>query len=162
MWSTRHSAYTPHSVRLPVRRSTYKRRRRSLKRSVGRWFLSAGVAAVIGSTGVWITEALIAPQGSQAYASRLNLFLAQEPGENYEVLVRQADIAARTGAQRSFDQDPLTTNVSINVVVESEGITVPILTLQVDREQWRSHPDTSFWASYYHMAETLLSTSFAT
>ncbi|MBE9061889.1 hypothetical protein IQ256_13030 [cf. Phormidesmis sp. LEGE 11477] len=133
-----------------------------MRRSVGHSILSAGLAAVIGGTGVWITEALIAPQASQAYTSRLDLFIAREAGEDYEALVRRAEMAARAGAQRSFDQDLLTTNVSVSVVVESQGITVPILALRVDREEWRSRPETYFWATYYRTAEALLNTSPAT
>ena len=139
-----------------MKRSAYRGRRRSLKRSVGHSILSAGLAAVIGGTGVWITEALIAPQASQAYTSRLDLFLTREAGENYKSLLHRAEMAARAGAQRSFDHDLLTTNLSVNVMVESEEITVPILVLRVDREQWRSRPEISFWAAYYPPAETLL------
>lgn len=134
---------------------------RSRRRSAS-WqhsLLSAGLAALIGSTGVWLTEALIAPQASQAYTSRLDLFIAREGGETYETLLRRAEMAARAGAQRSFDQDLLTTNVSVNVVVESSGITVPILSLRVDRDQWRARPETYYWATYYRTAETLLGTA---
>lgn len=128
------------------------RHRSSWQRSI----LSAGLAALIGGTGIWITEALIAPQASQAYTSRLDLFLDRETGETYETLLRRAEMAARAGAQRSFDQDILTTNVSVNVVVESSGIAVPVLALRVDRDQWRSRPETYYWATYYRTAETLL------
>jgi len=68
-------------------------------------------------------------------------------------------MAARAGAQRSFDQDLLTTNVSVNVVVESSGVTVPILALHVDRDQWRTRPETQYWATYYRTAQALLSGS---
>lgn len=111
---------------------------------------------------MWLTEALIAPQASQAYTSRLDLFLARESGESYDTLLRRAEMAARAGAQRSFDQDLLTTNVSVNVVVESSGITVPILALHVDRDQWRTRPETYYWATYYRTAQTLLNTSPST
>ncbi len=167
MWSSRRSTDTSYSAQPTVgssyrgrrRRSIGRSRRRSLGRSLGHSIVSAGLAAVIGGTGIWITEALIAPQASQAYTSRLDLFLDRESGENYEALIRRAEMAARAGAQRSFDQDLLTTNVSINVVVESQGVTVPILSLRVDRDQWRSHPETYYWATYYRTAEMLLSTS---
>ena len=133
----------------PSRRS---RRSRTWQRSV----LSAGLAALIGGTGVWLTEALIAPQASQAYTSRLDLFLSRESGENYDTLLRRAEMAARAGAQRSFDQDLLITNVSVTVVVEGEGVTVPILALRVDRDEWRARPETYYWATYYRTAEVLL------
>lgn len=133
--------------------SVRSRRRSSLRRSV----VSAGVAALLGGTGIWLTEALIAPQASQAYTSRLDLFLAREAGETYDTLLRRAEMAARAGAQRSFDQDLLTTNVSVTVVVESSGITVPVLALRVDRDEWRARPETYYWATYYRTAEALLS-----
>ncbi|PZO18175.1 MAG: hypothetical protein DCF25_10285 [Leptolyngbya foveolarum] len=118
--------------------------------------LSAGLATLIGGTGVWLTEALIAPQASQAYTSRLDLFLARESGETYDTLLRRAEMAARAGAQRSFDQDLLITNVSVTVVVEGDGVTVPILALRVDRDEWRARPETTYWATYYRTAEMLL------
>ncbi|PZO55634.1 MAG: hypothetical protein DCF15_10145 [Phormidesmis priestleyi] len=121
--------------------------------------LSAGLAALIGGTGLWLTEALIAPQASQAYTSRLDLFLARESGETYNTLLRRAEMAARAGAQRTFDQDLLITNVSVTVVVEGDGVTVPILDLRVDRNQWRSRPETYYWATYYRTAEALLNST---
>ncbi len=152
----RMSYYSGHSgySGLKTRRASQSRRR-----STGSWqgsVLSAGLAAIIGGTGVWLTEALIAPQASQAYTSRLDLFLARESGETYDTLLRRAEMAARAGAQRSFDQDLLITNVSVTVVAEGDGVTVPILALRVDREQWRSRPETTYWATYYRTAEMLL------
>lgn len=140
-------------INKPYKNKGGKRRRaRSWQGSV----LSAGLAALIGGTGVWLTEALIAPQASQAYTSRLDLFLAREAGETYDTLLRRAEMAARAGAQRSFDQDLLITNVAVTVVVEGEGVTVPILALRVDRDEWRARPETYFWATYYRTAEALL------
>ena len=130
-----------------------RRKPRAWKHSI----LSAGLAALLGGTGLWLTEALIAPQASQAYTSRLDLFLARESGETYDTLLRRAEMAARAGAQRSFDQDLLITNVSVTVVAEGEGMTVPILALRVDRDDWRARPETYYWATYYRTAEALLS-----
>ena len=136
-------------------RRVYRRTRRS-RRSLQGSILSAGLAALIGGTGVWLTEALIAPQASQAYTSRLDLFLTRELGETYDTLLRRAEMASRAGAQRSFDQDLLITNVSVTVVVEGDGVTVPILSLRVDREDWQARPETYYWATYYRTAEMLL------
>ncbi len=142
---------------LPLRRSI--RSRANVRKSSRAWqrsVLSTGLAAILGGTGIWLTEALIAPQASQAYTSRLDLFLAKESGETYETLLRRGEMAARAGAQRSFDQDLLITNVSVTVVVEGDGISVPILALRVDRDQWRARPETYYWATYYRTAEALL------
>ncbi|MEL6469529.1 MAG: hypothetical protein AAFQ74_07360 [Cyanobacteria bacterium J06623_4] len=169
MWSTRYpnryrQSLPPYALAQPSTTPaarTHRARMRPRRKSASwqRPLLSAGIAALIGGTGVWLTEALIAPQASQAYTSRLDLFIARESGETYETLLRRAEMAARAGAQRSFDQDLLTTNVSVNVVVESSGITVPILSLRVDRDQWRARPETYYWATYYRTAETLLGTA---
>ena len=141
---------------LPNNRISRKQNRRQ-SRSWQRSLLSAGLAAILGGTGIWLTEALIAPQASQAYTSRLDLFLTREAGESYDTLLRRGEMAARAGAQRSFDQDLLITDVSVTVVVEGEGVSVPILSLRVDRDQWRVRPETYYWATYYRTAEMLLS-----
>lgn len=138
----------------PNARSGLRSRRKA--RGWQRSILSAGLVALLGGTGIWLTEALIAPQASQAYTSRLDLFLAKEAGETYDTLLRRGEMAARAGAQRTFDQDVLITEVSVTVVVEGDGISVPILSLQVDRDQWRARPETYYWATYYRTAEALL------
>lgn len=159
MWPTRYSTRrsgrnTPFSNTWSKARGVGSRRHKAY--SWRHSLLSAGLAALIGGTGLWLTEALIAPQASQAYTSRLDLFLAREVGETYDALLRRAEMAARAGAQRTFDQDLLITNVSVTVVVEGDGVTVPILDLRVDRDQWRSRPETYYWATYYRTAEALL------
>ena len=117
-----------------------------------------GLAAVVGTTGsLWLTEALIMPKAASAYTARLDLYLTYEQGENYDSFLRRAEMAARAGAQRSFDQDLLITEVNINVVAEGDGISVPVLTLLVDRRQWQQHPETPYWATYYPSARVWLS-----
>lgn len=137
--------------------------RRVRKLFLKRWGSSLtplGLTVLIGATGsLWLTEALIMPKMAFAYTARLDLFLRRDAGETYESLIRRAELAARAGAQRSFDQDLLITEVSINVVVESGSVSVPVLTLRVDRNQWRSRPEPNYWATYYRMARTLLNDS---
>ncbi len=162
MWSNRYQIHPSGHVQPFSNTRLASARPRRKAHAWQRSILSAGLAALVGGTGIWITEALIAPQASQAYTSRLDLFLARETGETYETLVRRAEMAARAGAQRSFDQDLLTTNVSVTVVAEGDGLTVPILTLRVDRDQWRARPETYYWATYYRTAEVLLSSPAGT
>ncbi|MEO1401540.1 MAG: hypothetical protein AAFV72_09890 [Cyanobacteria bacterium J06635_1] len=115
-----------------------------------------GLAALLGVTGsLWLTEALIMPKTACAYVARLDLFLTRERGETYDTFIRRAEMAARAGAQRSFDQDLLITEVAINVIAESEGLSIPVLNLEVDRSQWRNRPETRYWATYYRMARDL-------
>ena len=111
------------------------------------------------ASSVWLGQAVIAPEAAQAYTSRVSLFLARQLGESYETLIRRAEITARAGAQRSFDADLLVAEVIITVVGESQGISVPILTLQATREQWRNRPDPQYWSTYYPDARALLGVS---
>lgn len=100
------------------------------------------------------------PKASYAYTSRLNLFLTLEDGEPYRSLVQRANMAARAGAQRSFDQDLLITEVVINVTGEnSDGIAVPVLSLRVSRQEWSQQPVTEYWATYFRGAEAFLESS---
>lgn len=124
-------------------------------------FAPVGLAMVLGtSSALWLTEALIMPKASYAYTSRLNLFLTLEEGEPYKSLVRRANMAARAGAQRSFDQELLITEVVINVTGEnSDGIAVPVLSLRVSRQEWSQQPVTEYWATYFRGAQTLLEAS---
>lgn len=116
-----------------------------------------GLISILGSAGgVWLGQAAIAPQSAHAYTSRVSLFLTRELGERYTTLIRRAEITARAGAQRSFDADLLVTEVIITVVGENQGISVPILTLQATREQWRNRPEPQYWSTYYPDARDLL------
>ncbi|MEM7065601.1 MAG: hypothetical protein AAF572_20850 [Cyanobacteria bacterium P01_B01_bin.77] len=140
---------------------THYRRRRPLMQRLSASFAPVGLAMVLGtSSALWLTEALIMPKASYAYTSRLNLFLTLEDGEPYKSLVRRANMAARAGAQRSFDQELLITEVVINVTGEnSDGIAVPVLSLRVSRQEWSQQPVTEYWATYFRGAQTLLEAS---
>ena len=146
------SSYRSYSIR---------RRKRPLTRRLSASFAPMGLAVLLGtSSALWLTEALIMPKASYAYTSRLNLFLTMEEGEPYGSLVRRANMAARAGAQRSFDQDLLITEVMISVTGEnSDGIAVPVLNLRVSRQEWSQQPITEYWATYFRGAQTLLESS---
>ncbi len=135
-----------------------RRRKRPLTQRFSASFAPVGLAVLLGtSSALWLTEALIMPKAAHAYTSRLNLFLTLEEDEPYSSLVRRANMAARAGAQRSFDQDLLITAVVIGVTGEnSNGVSVPILTLRVSRQEWSQQPVTEFWATYFRGAESLL------
>ncbi|MEM6255919.1 MAG: hypothetical protein AAF821_23660 [Cyanobacteria bacterium P01_D01_bin.156] len=143
------STYRPYSRR---------RRKRSLAQRLSASFAPTGLAMVLGTSGaLWLTEALIMPKASYAYTSRLNLFLTLEDEEPYRSLLRRANMAARAGAQRSFDQDLLITEVVIKVTGEnSKGVSVPVLNLRVSRQEWSQQPITEYWATYFLGAESLL------
>ncbi len=114
----------------------------------------AVLLAVAG--GIWFSEGAIAPQVVQAYTTRVDVALDRLPDESYDTLIRRADIVARAAAQRSFDRDILTSEVSVIVIGRNEGAETPILTLDVSRVQWSSRPDTRRWATYYKTSAALL------
>ncbi|WP_353932073.1 hypothetical protein WJM97_05675 [Okeanomitos corallinicola TIOX110] len=105
---------------------------------------------------LWLATEAIAPQVVQAYTARVDLAITRLPEENYETVLRRAEIAARAAAQRSFDQDILVTEVSIIVTAQNEGMIAPVLTLDVSRDQWKQSPDPRRWATYFKTAKWLL------
>jgi hypothetical protein len=115
------------------------------------------VGLLLGLAGtVWGGNALLIPPAAVAYTSRVNLFLVREQDESFASLVRRAEITARAGVQRSFDADLLVSAAIVTIVGESQGITVPLLTVDVTRRQWRDLPDIAYWAKYYETADSLM------
>jgi len=98
----------------------------------------------------------IAPKIAQAYTSRVNVILERQPNESYDTLVRRAEAVARAAAQRSFDNDILATEAEIIITGQHIGLSAPILTLTVSRENWRSRPDARRWSTYYPNSKQLL------
>ncbi|NJR50808.1 MAG: hypothetical protein HC780_15815 [Leptolyngbyaceae cyanobacterium CSU_1_3] len=86
----------------------------------------------------------------------MDVGLDRLPNESYPTLMRRAEQVARAAAQRSFDRDILTSQVSVVVIGRNQGAEAPILTLDVSRTQWRSRPDARRWATYYRTAAPLL------
>jgi hypothetical protein len=116
-----------------------------------------GFAVLLGiAGGVWFSEGAIAPQVVQAYTTRVDVALDRLPNESYDALIRRAEIVARAAAQRGFDRDILTSEVSVIVIGRNQGSETPILTLDVSRVQWSSRPDTRRWATYYKTSAALL------
>jgi hypothetical protein len=111
--------------------------------------------ALLLSAGLYGVGA-IAPQVVQAYVARVDLGVDRLPNEGYDSMVRRAELIARAAAQRTFDKDILTSEVSVIVVGRNAGAEAPILMLTVTREQWRSRPDTQRWATYYRNSAGLL------
>ncbi|NJL61471.1 MAG: hypothetical protein HC903_06120 [Methylacidiphilales bacterium] len=105
---------------------------------------------------VWGIAEGIAPQIVRAYTARADIVVDRLPEETYETMLRRAEAAARAGAQRSFDQDILITEVSVIISGQSYGAIAPILDLRVTRQQWRNRPDPQVWATYFKSARSLL------
>ncbi len=116
---------------------------------------ATGLAIWLGTTAAVITTVMV-PAVVQAYTARVNVAIDRQGDESYEALLQRAELVARAAAQRSFDRDILINDVSVMIIAQSQGVEVPILTVEVSRQQWRSRPDPRRWATYYKTAKTLL------
>jgi hypothetical protein len=117
---------------------------------------ATGLAIWLGAAAVAPIVISLMPSSVQAYTARVNVAIEREGDESYEALLQRAELIARAAAQRSFDRDILINDVSVMIVAQSQGVEVPILSLGVSRQQWRSRPDPRRWATYYKTAKTLL------
>lgn len=114
-----------------------------------------GLALLLALGGSWVPH-LVAPPPAAAYTSRLNLFLVREDWESFEAFLQRSEIVARAGVQRSFDSDVLMTDVIVNIIGENQGISMPVMTVSVNRRDWQLNPDVTAWTQYYDAARTLL------
>lgn len=115
------------------------------------WAIRLSIAASIPVLSLGFQAELV-----QAYPRQTSVAVVQQQGDSYTALVRRAETAARTATQRIFDSDILVSEVAVTVVGESGSSIVPILTLRVDRDQWRRRPDPQQWSTYFRSARSLL------
>jgi hypothetical protein len=78
--------------------------------------------------------------------------------EGFTVMMRKAEILARSAAQRTFDREVLVSNVSVKVTAQNPDLdkAAIILQLRVSRRDWASRPDPKIWATYFPMAKRLI------
>lgn len=115
------------------------------------------LTAVAGlTTGILCITAAALPQVAQSETTRMLIPLNREPEETYDTLIRRAEATARVLTQRSFNNDPALTDVSITITAEREGSIAPLLRLTASREQWRSHPEPEYWTTYFETSRSLL------
>lgn len=113
----------------------------------------------MGAAGLWCVHMAVRPSLVQASPSETALTLQLAPQESYTGLIRRAEMAARAIAQRNFDSDILTSDVTVTVVGQNGEAVVPLLTLSVNRANWRNQPDPQRWSTYYPSAKLLLGLS---
>ena len=118
---------------------------------------SLSLIALLGVGSLVCTlKETIAPPIAQAYTSRVNITLDRQPNESFATLVRRAEAVARAAAQRSFDNDILVTEAAIIITGQNIGLSAPVLTLEVNRQNWTRHPDVQRWSTYYPRSKELL------
>jgi len=98
----------------------------------------------------------IAPQRVYAYTDQSSVTLERDANETYDGLTLRAEMAARTAAQQSFNRDILVTEVNVTILGQNGLSVVPILTMTVSRNDWRSRPDPRYWSTYFSASKMLL------
>jgi hypothetical protein len=134
------------------------------QRSLSHWLqrhsgIALTTALALTTTGGLLATHLAAPPAAVAYTSRLTLFLTRDANESFDVFVQRAEIITRAAVQRSFDADILITDVAITVVGSNQGISMPVLSVDVSRADWQLNPDVQYWATYFSAAEGLMDLS---
>jgi hypothetical protein len=95
-------------------------------------------------------------QTAYAYTNQSDVTLEVTPQETFDSVISRAEVAARAEAQRRFDSNVLTSDVTVTVLGQNGRGIVPILVLAVSRDNWRNQPDTRRWATYFPTAKALL------
>lgn len=116
---------------------------------------TATLLVLLGLGGGWITEVIV-PQIALADTERLEISLERQPNETYQTMLSRAEAAAAIAVQQSFNQDILPTNVSVMIIGQNQGAIAPVLSMDVNREQWLSNPDIQRWVTYFTAARSLL------
>lgn len=93
---------------------------------------------------------------ARSNVARLNVTLSIQPNESYDTFMRRADAAASNVAIRSFNQNRSLGTVAVTVSGQNAGNIAPLLSLQVNRQNWANNPDTRRWATYFKNAPILL------
>lgn len=121
-------------------------------------FMAGGLSLsmLLGGSAIALTTLLSTPQIAHAYTSRVTLFVPRDPAESYDTFLRQSEAIARAAVQRSFDADLLVSEVVITIIGDNQGIAVPVMEVQVTRNEWQQRPDPQYWARYYDNASILL------
>lgn len=116
----------------------------------------ATLVVLLGFGGGWVTPEVIAPQIALADTERIEISLERQPDETYQTLLSRAEVAAVIAVQQSFNQDILLTDISVMIIGQNQGLIAPVLSMDVNRDQWLSNLDVQPWVIYFTAARSLL------
>lgn len=108
------------------------------------------------SSAIALVPVAINPPAAQAYTARVVLLLSRRPGEPYNDFVQRATAVAEAGIQRSFAADLLTTETIVVMIGENYGVSIPLMEVQVTRNDWQERPEAAYWARYHESVSPLL------
>lgn len=93
---------------------------------------------------------------AQAVPARANLSLEAYPNEGYQQFVRRSEAMAQAEIDARFSRDITISRISLVAMGQNGGQSAPLLTLDIDRTQWRRSPNITQYARYYPDSQTLL------
>jgi hypothetical protein len=76
--------------------------------------------------------------------------------QSYNALVQKAETLAKQSIEQAFQENSTLESVTIMILGERKGQTVPILRARVTRSQWQANSDVSEWTRYFARSESLL------
>lgn len=124
----------------------------SFDHSVQQFFVATiAVSITLSSIGV----SSISAAQADANSFTVNLEVLNQLG--YTRAIQQAELLARTEIAKQFSLNPSLSEVQVVVLGHYVGDIIPILTVNVSREQWQSSPQVNRWGSYYSATYALLS-----
>ncbi|EAW38531.1 hypothetical protein [Lyngbya sp. PCC 8106] len=81
---------------------------------------------------------------------------------SYNVLVQKAETLAKQSIEQAFQENSTLESMTIMILGERGGQTVPILRARVTRSQWQANSDVSELTRYFIRSESLLGYNQAT
>lgn len=116
--------------------------------------------SLISSLGAVMALNMIVPTPVKAEPRQIQLLLSSQGNQNFEALVRQAESVVSNVLGQAFAENPRSTEISVMIVGERNGVIVPLLSANVSRSNWQATPIVQAWTRYFSSAEVLL--GFAT
>jgi hypothetical protein len=93
---------------------------------------------------------------AQAVPARANLSLEAYPDEGYQQFVRRAEAMAQAEIDARFSRDITISRISLVAIGRNGGQSASLLSIDIDRTQWRRNPNITQYARYYPNSRTLL------
>ncbi len=98
---------------------------------------------------------------AQAVPARANLSLEAYPDEGYQQFVRRSEAMAQAEIDARFSRDITISRISLVAMGQNGGQSAPLLSIDIDRTQWRHNPNITQYARYYPDSQTLLDLPFS-
>jgi hypothetical protein len=91
---------------------------------------------------------LLTGQAVLAETERIVYSMTPKPGQEFNDLMREAELVARDAVERAF-ANPSVTDVELQIVGDRNGDQVPLLSTLVTRSEWQSRPIIRAWTQYF-------------